>query len=465
MPQQLSGHKPIQLIGAGLVGSLLSIYFARLGFDVEIFERRADMRKNKIEGGRSINLAISTRGLSALEEVGLKDEVMKICIPMGGRNVHALDGKTQFQAYGRETECIYSVSRSELNKILMSYAESKCGVRIHFKHQLTNLDLENEIAHISAPEKNFELDAHLLIGTDGSASVVRDAILKKTSALCTSETLSYSYKELVIPPSESGDFQMAPNGLHIWPRKNFMLIALPNQDRSFTATLFLSEKGDPSFETLKTPSQLNQFFREYFSDAQKMLPNLDEEFFENPTGHMVTIKSEAWSYQNKFLILGDAAHAIVPFFGQGMNCGFEDCKVLSDILKNHLANLDWENVFREFYQKRKENVDAIADLAQDNFIEMRDKVADPNFLFQKSVEQILMRSFSDTYLSRYQLVSFSNIDYAAAKNIGILEDQILRELCQNLAKPEDVDLKKAQFLIETKLKPNLQKAFGANKWI
>ena len=462
MQQKIDGHKPIQLIGAGLVGSLLSIYFARLGFDVEIFERRSDMRKSKIAGGRSINLAISTRGLSALEAVGLKDEVMKICIPMGGRNVHALDGKTQFQAYGRESECIYSVSRSELNKILMTHAETKYGVRIHFDHQLNQLDLNENVAHISAGEKHIEIDAHLLIGTDGSASAVRDAILAQTKAKCTSETLSYSYKELVIPPNSKGEFQMPANALHIWPRKNFMLIALPNLDCSFTATLFLSEKGSISFETLKTSEQLKGFFKEYFNDALEMLPHLDQEFFENPTGHMVTIKSDSWSYQNRTLILGDAAHAIVPFFGQGMNCGFEDCYALNKVLEKHLANLDWENVFNEFYKLRKENVDAIADLAQENFIEMRDKVADPSFLFQKSVERILMKKFSEIYLSRYQLVSFSNIPYKEARNIGILEDQILRELCQDLKNPEDVDLIKAGHLIETKLKPVLQ---GAQQWI
>ena len=460
--QKIDGPKHIQLVGAGLVGSLLSIYFARLGFDVEIYERLADMRKNKIAGGRSINLAISTRGLSALEALGLKDQVMKICLPMGGRSVHALDGKVQFQAYGRDTECIYSVSRSELNKILMTQAEKE-GVRIHFNHQLTRLDLDLDVAHLSAPEKHVEVDAHLLIGTDGSASAVREAILYQTKAPHTSETLSYSYKELVIPAGKVGEFQMAADSLHIWPRKNFMLIALPNLDKSFTATLFLASTGDMSFETLTTPAQLNAFFKEYFPDAQAMLPNLDHEFFENPTGRMVTIKSGAWSFQNKALILGDAAHAIVPFFGQGMNCGFEDCRILSDILKNHLANLDWENVFKEFFTARKENADAIADLAEDNFVEMRDKVADPTFLFQKSVERILMKNFSETYLSRYQLVSFSNMDYKKAQNIGILEDQILKELCQNLTKPEDVDLAKATHLIETKLKPALSGA--QSRWI
>lgn len=298
MRQKLTGHKPIQLIGAGLVGSLLSIYFARLGFDVEIFERRGDMRTNRIAGGRSINLAISTRGLSALDVVGLKEEVLKICIPMGGRNVHGLNGQTQFQAYGREAECIYSVSRSELNKILMTHAEEKWGVRIHFNHRLTRLDLKEGRAHLSAPEKNFDILSHLLIGTDGSASAVREAILDESKAQYSAETLSYSYKELVIPPSANGDFQMPANALHIWPRKNFMLIALPNLDKSFTATLFLSEKGELSFDSLKTPNQLNTFFKEFFNDAFEMLPNLAQEFFENPTGQMVTIKSEAWAFEN-----------------------------------------------------------------------------------------------------------------------------------------------------------------------
>ena len=253
---------------------------------------------------------------------------------------------------------------------------------------------------------------------------------------------------------------MPANALHIWPRKNFMLIALPNLDKSFTATLFLSEKGELSFDSLKTPNQLNTFFKEFFNDAFEMLPNLAQEFFENPTGQMVTIKSEAWSFEDKALVLGDAAHAIVPFFGQGMNCGFEDCRLLSEILESHLATLNWENVFNEFFKKRKLDADAIADLAQENFIEMRDKVADPNFLFQKSVERVLMKTFSETYFSRYQLVSFSNIPYSEARKIGVIEDQILTELCENLTSPEKVDLKRAAHLIDTKLKPQLLKVMG-----
>jgi kynurenine 3-monooxygenase len=460
-------NKPLQLVGGGLVGSLLSIYFARRGFDVEIFERRPDMRKNQIAAGRSINLAISTRGLSSLEQVDLKEKVMKICLPMHGRAVHGLDGKVNFQAYGAESQCIYSVSRGDLNKILMTEAEERYGVRIHFDHQLTRLDLDDLKAHFSAPEKNIEIDVHQFIGTDGSSSPIRSSILEKTKAKHSSEFLSYAYKELIIPARANGQSQMTTDALHIWPRKNFMLIALPNMDQSFTATLFLSEKGPMSFENLKTSEQLEQFFIEYFADAFEMLPHLQSEFFENPIGRMVTIKTDAWSFEDKALILGDAAHAIVPFFGQGMNCGFEDCRVLDQFLQKQNTDFNWQNIFEEFFKARKLNADAIADLAQENFIEMRDKVSDQQFLFHKAVERILMKNFSESYLSRYQMVSFSNIPYQMAKSIGVIEDDILKVLCQNLDKPENVDLARAALLIDQKLKPVLKNYLGKERqlWI
>ncbi len=460
-------NKPIHLVGGGLVGSLLSIYFARRGFDVEIFERRPDMRKNHMAAGRSINLAISTRGLSSLEQVGLKEKVMKICLPMHGRAVHGLDGKVNFQAYGAESQCIYSVSRGELNKILMNEAEEKYGVRIHFNHQLTRMDLDQRKAHFSALEKNIEIEAQHFIGTDGSSSPIRSSILEKTQAKHSSDYLSYAYKELIIPARTNGQAQMTTDALHIWPRKNFMLIALPNLDQSFTATLFLSEKGQISFENLKTEEQLTKFFKEYFADAYEMLPQLKNEFFENPTGRMVTIKTDSWSFEDKALILGDAAHAIVPFFGQGMNCGFEDCRVLDQVLQKQGPELNWQNIFDEFFKVRKLNADAIADLAQENFIEMRDKVSDQQFLFHKAVERILMKNFSQNYLSRYQMVSFSNIPYQLAKSIGSIEDEILKELCQNIDQPENVDLKHAELLIDQKLKPVLKNFLGKESqlWI
>ncbi len=471
---------PIKIIGAGLVGSLLSIYFSRMKIPVEIYERRGDMRNGKSTGGRSINLAISTRGLSALEEVGLKKQVLEICLPMKGRAVHALDGSVNIQPYGKEDECIYSVSRGDLNKILMTVAQEKYKVPIHFDHQLTLLDLDEMSADVETATQKIKVSGGVFIGADGSASAMREAISEITQADVSQEKLSYAYKELLIPAAKQdatgkfGIFQMDPDALHIWPRGKFMLIALPNLDGSFTATLFLSEhppsspmdKSEISFDELKTPKAVTDFFSKNFPDALIMHPHLTDDFFGNPTGHMITIKASKWSYSGKAMIMGDAAHAIVPFFGQGMNCGFEDCRVLNQVMTKYLDSFDWSKIFHEFFAVRKQNADAIADLAQENFIEMRDKVADPKFLFLKSVERVLMKNFAADYASRYQLVSFSNIPYQVAKRIGVIEDEILTELCEGLLTAEKVDLVKAKLLIEKKLKPELAPFLKRNDlWI
>ncbi len=453
----MPSNRPVQIIGAGLVGSLLSIYLEKLGIKTEIFEKRPDMRKSNLGGGRSINLAISTRGLTALEEVGLKDEVMKICLPMSGRAVHGVDGAVNIQPYSPNGDCIFSVSRSELNKILMTAAEKRYAVPISFEHSLAAVDFDSQKAMMKTSSGLKEMTGEIYIGTDGSASVVRESILEKNGASLSSEKLSYAYKEILIPAKHDGGFSLDPKALHIWPRKNFMLIALPNLDKSFTATLFLSEHGEMSFDQLTTPSSVTSFFQDFFPDAETLVPDLATQFFEHPTGHMVTIKLNKWSVKDRALILGDAAHAIVPFFGQGMNCGFEDCRILAGVIEKKLP---WQKTFEEFFSLRKTNCDAIADLAQDNFIEMRDKVADPRFLFLKSVEKVLMKNFSKSYVSRYQLVSFSNIPYVNAKKIGEIEDEILNELAENLDRPESVDLEKAAKLINTKLKPELERAYG-----
>lgn len=449
----LSNVNPqMQIVGGGLVGSLLAINLAKKGYQVDVFERRPDMRVEKISAGRSINLAISVRGLTALEKVGLKEKVLKICIPMRGRAVHSPAGEVQIQPYGAEHECIYSVSRSELNKILMDEAEKLKGVKFHFNCKLEKVDFNKNKITFSDDEKNLEM----LFGTDGSASVVRETLAENYHSQTSNDILTHSYKELVIPAGSG----LTQNALHIWPRKQFMLIALANLDGSFTATLFLSQKGEFSFEKITTEAELHQFFKTHFSDVYSMLPNLSDEFFKNPTGQMVTVKTDHWSFDDKCLILGDAAHAIVPFFGQGMNCGFEDCAVLSQMIDEASKPVNWKEIFNDFYNKRKANTDAIAHLAHENFIEMRDKVADPQFVFNKSVERVLMKNFSEDYVSRYQLVSFSNIEYRKAYEIGLIQDDVLKELCKNLKSPDEVDLSLAKTLIQNKIKPLLKEYYG-----
>jgi kynurenine 3-monooxygenase len=471
------------VVGAGLVGSLLSIYLAKRGFHVDLFERRSDMRKEIISAGRSINLAVSTRGLQALRKVGLEEEILRQAIPMRGRMIHAKDGSLNFQPYGKDdSEYINSVSRATLNKVLMSRAEETKLVDIYFNQKAVGMDFDKcELYLEDATNDQYTTVATTMVmSADGSSSALRDDMLKRPGYTCSEEALNYAYKELVIPPGEGGTFRMEKNALHIWPRGTYMLIALPNFDGSYTCTLFLPFEGMPSFAALKTPEDVLRFFKEEFSDAVPLIADLAETFFANPTGHMVTVKCGPWHVEEKALLLGDAAHAIVPFFGQGMNCGFEDLTVLSDCMDHHVkqggslyinrrnvevhhpgrraveGSTAWSKIFSEFFHQRKENTDAIADMAVENFIEMRDKVADPKFQLEKAVEKILQREFPKQYVSRYSLVTFSTVPYSLAKRAGVATDEILQELCTKIETAEQVDLKKAQKLIEQKLTPLLQ---------
>lgn len=435
--------RKVHIVGAGLVGSLLAIYLARRGLEVEVHERRPDMRKEVISAGRSINLALSTRGIHALNHVGLEKQILEHAIPMRGRMIHALDGALTFQPYGiDDTQYINSISRGELNKLLMTHAERSGNVKIHFNKKVTGLS-------------QFEQNS-LVIGADGSASAIRSEILESTAGAKSSQSqLDYGYKELTIPAGPNASFLIEKNALHIWPRGSFMLIALPNHDGSFTCTLFLPFKGDVSFEMLTTPAQVRGFFEKYFKDALQLITNLEETFFENPTGTMVTIKCSPWFKDDRALLIGDAAHAIVPFFGQGMNCGFEDCSVLDSLLdRKDLSS--WSSLFAEFDRARKTNADAIADLAVENFIEMRDKVGDQRFLLEKAVEKKLQEAFPGKFVSRYGLVTFSRVPYRFASDVGVINNEILGELCKNIDSADQLDLAKAKMLIETKLAPLLR---------
>ncbi|MCU1299730.1 MAG: monooxygenase, FAD-binding protein [Candidatus Sulfotelmatobacter sp.] len=446
-----SAPDKITLIGAGLNGPLLAIFLRQRGFPVEIYERRPDMRQVPMSAGRSINLALSTRGIHALQQAGLWDRMRKIIIPMKGRMMHSVDGDLTFQPYGKnETEVINSISRAELNVALMNAAEEQ-GATIHFNERCTGYDLKAGTIRtrngITSEEKTR--DAGVVIGCDGSASAMRAEMLKLSRFNFSQQYLDYGYKELTIPAGSQGEHQLETNALHIWPRGNHMLIALPNIDGTFACILFLPFEGKDSFSGLTTEENLLGFFESRFPDATRLMPRLAENYFTNPTGAMVTVKCSPWHVEGKTLLLGDAAHAIVPFFGQGLNCGFEDCSYLMDLLDQHDG--EWTRVFEEFEKARKVNTDAIADMAIENFTEMRDRVADPRFLFRKKVELALEAKYPELFVPKYAMVTFHRIPYSVALARGVVQDRILSELCEHIDRIEDLDWGKAERLIRQDL--------------
>jgi kynurenine 3-monooxygenase len=420
--------KNYTIIGAGLVGSLLAIYLAKRGHKVTIYERRPDMRKEKISAGRSINLALSDRGWRGLQGVGIDDDVKEVALPMKGRMIHNLKGEQTFQPYGKEDQAIYSVSRGGLNILLMDLAE-KNGVEIKFNHRCTGIDLNNKESKFFIENENKEITSKsdLIFGADGAYSAVRLQMQLSTDRFNYKQYyIEHGYKELTIPANVNGQWALANNALHIWPRGKFMLIALPNQDGSFTCTLFFPFDGKPSFISLQTKSEVQQFFEETFPDTVKLMPDLVNEYFSNPTSSLVTVKCFPWSYKSNTLLIGDAAHAIVPFFGQGMNCGFEDCTILNQLIENY--DEDWEKILPAFEKQRKPDADAIADLAIENFIEMRDKVADPKFLLQKKIEAKFNAKYPEKWVPLYTLVTFTQEPYSTALAQGKKHDLIMQEI-------------------------------------
>jgi kynurenine 3-monooxygenase len=443
----------VSLIGAGLNGPLLALGLVKRGFRVEIYERRLDMRRVRISAGRSINLALSTRGIYALTEAGLWDAMRNITIPMNGRMMHSIASELTFQPYGRdETEVINSVSRAELNIALMNAAETS-DVKIHFQQRCTGIDLKSGTLQLQDEQTGEErkLESTVVIGCDGSASAIRGEMLKLSRFNFSQQYLDYGYKELTIPAGPGGKHALETNALHIWPRGNYMLIALPNVDGTFACILFLPFEGTDSFAQLTTHSAVIEFLQSRFPDAVGLMPDLADKFFANPMGAMVTIKCSPWHVDGRVLLLGDAAHAIVPFFGQGINCGFEDCTCLLELLDRHGA--DWKRVFREFEEARKINTDAIADMAVENFVEMRDRVADPRFLFRKKVELALESKYSRLFVPKYAMVTFHRIPYATALQRGQVQDRMLTELCDGIDRIEDLDWSKADALIRQELAP------------
>jgi len=448
--------KKITIIGAGLAGTLLSIYLAKKGFEVEIFERRPDMRKFDINGGKSINLALSARGIHALREVGLYDEIKTISIPMYGRMIHSADKSTMLQPYGKDkTEYINAVSRAELNKKLMDLAEKNRNIKIHFNSRCTGYNIEtNEVILFNESEgKSSLVKCEVIIAADGATSAIRHEMQKIPRFNFSQEYENYGYKELTIPPGEFGTFQMEMNALHIWPRGSFMLIALPNIDFSFTCTLFLaydrSFGGDNSFEYLDSKEKVNKFFAREFPDALEIMPGLEDEFFSKSTGNLITVKCYPYSYEGKIALIGDAAHAIVPFFGQGMNAAFEDCTYLNEYIEKF--GDDWNRVFEYYQLNRKPNSDAIAHLALENFVEMRDLVAKPRFQVKKKIEIELQKRFPGKFVPKYSMVTFHRVPYSVALERGIAQEGILNDLSANVRNIEEVDWEKAAELVNYSL--------------
>jgi len=425
------------LIGSGLAGGLLAAYLGRRGYDVDLYERRADPREGNIVGGRSINLALSTRGIHALEQLGIADEVLQHAIPMRGRMIHDKSGLLHFAPYDVDPKkCINSIGRAALNTTVIEAAQRYSSVRVQFNHRCTDVELTEAVAYFETPSVEAAASAanprpqvitargDAVIGVDGAFSAVRQSMQKKLEDFEYDENyLPHGYKELTIPPGPDGSWQMEKNALHIWPRKSFMMIALPNPDGSFTCTLFWEFEGPRSFATTKTDDEVCDFFREEFPDAVPLMPTLLQDFKDNPTGSLVTIRCAPWFYRDKVALVGDAAHAVVPFYGQGMNAAFEDCVVLDECLAQFPDNR--ERAFAEYFVRRKENADALANLAIGNFIEMRDKTASKTFRAKKKLDHLLEALLPGIYLPLYTMVTFTRIPYAEAARRAQRQDRIV----------------------------------------
>ncbi|HXO04164.1 MAG TPA: NAD(P)/FAD-dependent oxidoreductase [Candidatus Sulfotelmatobacter sp.] len=448
-----SPSETITIIGAGLTGPLLAISLVQRGFRVTIYERRPDMRRVQLSAGRSINLAISVRGIHALQEAGLWESMRGIIIPMKGRMMHSLSGELTFQPYGKdETEVINSISRADLNAALMNEAEKR-GVNIRFNERCLGFDLQSGTARFRNEETGGETsgETSTTIAADGAFSAIRQAMLTHSHFNLSRQDLDYGYKELTIAAGPDAKHALEKHALHIWPRGSHMLIALPNIDGTFACILFLPFEGEASFASLDSEAKFLEFFKTNFADVVPLMPQLCDNFRDNPTGAMVTIKCSPWHVDATSLLIGDAAHAIVPFFGQGMNCAFEDCTCLLELLDRHGA--DWPKVFPEFERSRKANTDAIADLALENFVEMRDRVADPRFLFKKKVELALEAKYPHLFVPKYAMVTFHRIPYSVALSRGLIQDAMLDALCGSIDRIDDLDWAKAESMICRQLTP------------
>ena len=413
------------LIGSGLSGGLLAAYLGRRGYDVDLYERRSDPREGNIVGGRSINLAISTRGIHALEQIGIAEEALQHAIPMRGRMIHDRSGELHFSPYDVDPKkCINSIGRAALNTKVIEAAQRYPNVRVHFNHKCTEVHLESASAQLETAEGVISARGDAVIGVDGAFSAVRESMQLKIGNFQYDESyLAHGYKELTIPPGPNASWSMEKNALHIWPRKSFMMIALPNPDGSFTCTLFWEFEGPRSFAAMKTDDDVRRFFEEEFPDAVPLMPGFLEDFRNNPTGSLVTIRCAPWVYRDKVCLVGDAAHAVVPFYGQGMNAAFEDCVVLDECFDEFPENRD--HAFSEYFRRRKENADALADLAIENFIEMRDKTASKIFRVKKRLDHALEAALPGIYLPLYTMITFTRMPYAKAAKRAHIQDSLV----------------------------------------
>ncbi len=416
------------IVGAGLVGAMTALIFGKKGIKTSVYEKRNDLRKSYTKDHRSINLALSYRGWQMLKIVGLEKEVSEIVLPMYGRQIHKVDGSVVYQPYGKDDEAIYSVPRNKLNEIIIDAAEQFSEVQFYFNHKVSDIDFESKKCKVmDESEVETEIQPNVILGSDGVFSVVRQKMQEKLLFNAKELTLEQRYKELSIRPNEDGTWKIDHQSLHIWPRKDFMLIALPNLDGSFTCTLFLAQEGENSFDTLKNETDVRAFFEKFFPDLIDLMPHFCEDFFNNPTSRIVAIKCYPWHYRNFVSLIGDSAHAVVPFYGQGMNAGFEDCLALSELLEEN-QHLNWGGILTNFFKARKANSDAIYELSLQNFIEMSDKVADPKFLLRKQIEAYINKNHPELWTPLYSLVSFSGVPYSDVLNISQEQDEFMQRL-------------------------------------
>ncbi|AYN66978.1 FAD-dependent monooxygenase [Euzebyella marina] len=418
--------KNIAIIGSGLVGSLLAIYLKKLGHAITVFDRRPDIR-NITFSGRSINLAMSNRGWNALEEVGIAEEIKKIAIPLDKRAMHVIGKPMYFQKYGKEGEAIWSISRGVLNKRMIDLAEAE-GVHFRFDEKVWDVDLPEAKIFTGETEKGEwkEYNYDMIFGCDGAFSRVRHKMQRRSRFDYSQDFIDVGYKELSIPPNADGTHKLDKNSFHIWPRGKFMLIAMPNLDGSFTCTLFLPFEGQVSFDSLTTKEEAKKFFETYFPNVMQVIDDLLVDFFKNPTSALVTMKCYPWTYWDKVALVGDSAHAVVPFYGQGMNAGFEDIFVLHELIQKH--GDDWLQIFEQYQKERKPNADAIAELSYRNFVEMSSKTADPKFLLQKKIEKHFASKHPDKWIPIYSRVTFSDRPYSEALAMGDEQESIMKEV-------------------------------------
>ncbi|MDX1761990.1 MAG: NAD(P)/FAD-dependent oxidoreductase [Christiangramia sp.] len=424
----MQNNKDVAIVGSGLVGSLLAIFLRKQGHKVTVFDRRPDVRKVQFSG-RSINLAMSNRGWNALREAGIEDDIRKLALPLDKRAMHVEGQPVYFQKYGDEGEAIYSISRGVLNRKMIDLAEA-AGAKFRFEEKIWDVNMREARLYTGDSEKGpwQEYQFDLIFGADGAFSRVRHKMQRQSRFNYSQHFIDVGYKELTIPANEDGSHKLDNTSFHIWPRGNFMLIAMPNLNGTFTCTLFMPFEGEVSFESIVTEQQADNFFENYFPDIKDEISNLKKDFFSNPTSAMVTIKCFPWSYYDKITLVGDSAHAIVPFYGQGMNAGFEDISVLNSKMEKY--GNDWQKIFEEYQTERKPNADAIAELSYRNFIEMSSKTADPMFLLRKKIEKKFADEHPELWTPLYSRVTFSDKAYSEALKVGDYQRSIMDEVMQ-----------------------------------